>query len=426
MRPKGVGIMVMLALMLLAPAGVQAARAGHRPRRRPPVTVWSAGSWCWFADPRAVRVVGAHDQVFAGWIGWRGQVTVGAYDASLGMIRSRVIGHLPADDHGSPSILVEPDKRLTVFWSGHNGARMYYRSSVGPEEIGAWGPLRTIRSGLSGPIGFTYPNPQRLRGEQDRTYLFWRGADWSADYATRRPDGRWSRARKLIVQPGQRPYVKVDSDGENTIAFAFTNGHPRERTTSIYYAAYRLGSLRRASGRRITRLARAPITPSQADLVYDGNARHTSGWVWDVALDARRRPVIAYATFPSVHNHAYWYARWNGRRWVSHFLTFAGPSISPGTIEQQYSGGMALDHSDPSVVYLSRKVAGRFQIERWSTHNGGYSWLRRTVVRDGADDLRPVVPRGPSRGGVRLMWLQGYYGSYTTYRTWVAFLTRRR
>lgn len=412
----------MLGLVLVSSVWAHRAGASHKPRHRPRIVIWSHGSWCWFGDPRAVRVVGAHDQVFVGWLGWGGQVTVGAYDASLGVIRSRVIGYLAADDHGSPSIFVEPDKRLTVFWSAHNGSRMYYRSSIHPEDIGAWGPRRTIRSGLPGRDGFTYPNPQLLRAEHNRTYLFWRGADWSADYATRRVGGRWSRARKLIVEPGQRPYVKVDSDGKDTIAFAFSNGHPRERTTSIYYAAYRHGSLWHASGRRITSLARAPITPGQADLVYNGNASNTSGWAWDVALDARRRPVITYATFRSTHNHAYWYARWDGSRWVSHFLTFAGPSISPGTIEQQYSGGIALEHSDPSVLYLSRKVAGHFQIERWNTHNGGYSWSRRTIVRDGADDLRPVVPRGPTKGGIQLLWLQGYYGSYTRYRTSVAFL----
>ena len=358
----------------------------------------------------------------SGWLGWGGEVTVGAYDASFGVIRSRVIGHLAADDHGSPSIFVEPDKRLTVFWSAHNGSRMYYRSSIHPEDIGAWGPLRTIRSGLSGPKGFTYPNPQLLRAEQNRTYLFWRGADWGADYATRRVDGRWRRARQADRRT--RPATLRESRFRR-------QGHDRLRLYQRASArAHHEHLLRRLPARvALARLGKADHQPrsgsdhpGQADLVYDGNASKISGWVWDVALDARGRPVITYATFPSTRNHAYWYARWDGRRWVSHFLSFAGPSISPGTIEQQYSGGITLDHSDPSVLYLSRKVAGHFQIERWSTPNGGFSWSRRTVVRDGADDIRPVVPRGPTGGGIRLLWLQGYYGSYTSYRTSVAFL----
>ncbi|MEA2161468.1 MAG: hypothetical protein QOD66_3848 [Solirubrobacteraceae bacterium] len=414
-----------LGLLLLALAWANPSLSGGQPAPRPRIEVWSGGSWCWFAGPRAVRIRegrGTPDKVFAGWIGWGGQVTIGAYDAASGVSTARVVGHLTADDHGSPAILVEPDHRLTVFWSGHNGSEMYYRSTITPADIAAWGPVLHLPSGLTGGRGFTYPNPQRLSGEDNRTYLFFRGADWSADYATRARDGRWSRTRRLVVQPGQRPYMKVGSNGVDTIAFAFTNGHPRELTTSIYYAAYRHGWLRHASGRRITGLARAPIRPRQADLVYDGRARRISSWIWDVALDRRRRPVIAYATFPSSRNHAYWYARWNGRRWASHFLAYAGPSISPGTIEQQYSGGMALDAADPSVVYLSRKVDGRFQIERWSTPNGGYRWHHSIVVRDGVDDMRPVVPDGPGGDGIRLLWLQGRYGSFTSYRTSIAFL----
>jgi hypothetical protein len=411
----------MLGLLLLAPVWASASGSRHQSTGRTRIEVWARGSWCWFGDPRAVHVIGTHDRVFAGWIGWGGQVTVGAYDAALRSIRSVVIGDMGADDHGSPAILVEPDKQLTVFWSGHDGAQMHYRTTIKPEDISAWGPVRDVPTGLSGSLGFTYPNPQRLAAEANRTYLFFRGPDWSADYATRDLYNRWSTARRLIVQPGQRPYLKVESDGKGTIGFAFTDGHPRDLRTSIYYAAYRHGWLWHASGRPIAPLAAAPIRPRQADLVFDGTAHRISSWVWDLALDRRRRPVIAYATFPSARNHDYWYARWNGRQWVSHFLAYAGPSISPGTIEKQYSGGMALDHSNPSVVYLSRKVAGHFEIERWSTPNGGYRWYRRTVVRDGSDDLRPVVPRGPS-GGIRLLWLQGHYGSYTRYRTSVAFL----
>jgi hypothetical protein len=69
-------------------------------------------------------------------------------------------------------------------------------------------------------------------------------------------------------------------------------------------------------------------------------------------------------------------------------------------------------------------VGAHFQIERSSTPNGGYTWHRAVVVRDGHDALRPVVPEGATGGAIRLLWLQGYYGSYTSYRTSVAFLRR--
>ena len=150
--------------------------------------------------------------------------------------------------------------------------------------------------------------------------------------------------------------MKLASNGTNTIALAFTNGHPRNTVTNIYYAAYRDGSLWTAGGRRIASIDDGPISPQRADLVYDADKTGIRSWVWDVALDSAGRPVIVYATFPSPSRHVYWYATWTGRRWISHRMTVGGPTISPQTIEKQYSGGLALDHADPSIVYLSRKV----------------------------------------------------------------------
>lgn len=421
--------------MVAAPAWAHSVASRHRAQDRSAraqarqagysrIVIWSPGAWSWFADPRAVWITGRYDETFVGWIDWSGNVMVGAYDPRFGVVRARAIGRLFHDDHGSPALFAEPDKRLTVFWAAHNGSAMYYRSTLRPEDISAWGPIGRVPSRLAGSKGFTYPNPVLLPGEGNKLYLFWRGSDWSQDYATRTLDGHWSASQRLVAAPGQRPYVKVDSNRSGTIALAFTNGHPRETKTSIYYAAYRHGSLWTAGGRLITRLGNGSIAPSHADRVYDAGATGVSAWVWDVAVDSHQRPVIVYATFPSVQDHAYWYARWNGQRWVSHFMTFAGPTISPGTIEEQYSGGIALDHGNASVVYLSRKVRGWFEIERWTTPNGGYTWRRATVVRTvGSDNFRPVVPRGDAGGQMGLVWLHGHYGSYTTYRTSIALLS---
>ncbi len=389
----------------------------------PRVGSFGRGAWSWFGDPRAVAVSGQNGKTFVGWIDWSGRVIVGAYDPSFGVLRKKRVGWLFHDDHGSPSILVEPDHRLTVFWSGHNGTEMFYRSTLRPEDITAWGPLREVPARLAGRFGYTYPQPVRLPAEHNKLYLFWRGADWGADYATRTPNGRWGAAHRLIVSPGQRPYLKVDSDRAGTIALAFTTGHPRDVLTSIYYAAYRRGWLWTAGGRRIERLGSGTLSPGRADLVYDAAASNIPAWVWDTALDSHHRPVIVYATFPSISNHAYWYARWDGHRWVSHFLTNAGPSISPTSIEYQYSGGIALDHGNPSIVYLSRHAGNGWEIERWTTADGGYAWRHRVVVpSDGTDNVRPVVPRGSRGGPISLLWMRGDYRTYSSYRTTIAYL----
>jgi BNR repeat-containing family member len=389
------------------------------PRR---IGSFGRGAWSWFQDPRAVHVGGTDGPTFVGWIAWNGAITVGDYDPVRGLVRTHVLGHWIHDDHASPAILVEPDGRLTVFWSGHNGHTMDFRTSQRPEDISAWGPVQHLHARLAGDLGFTYPNPVLLPAENDKLYLFWRGASWSTDYVTRTVSGRWSKPDQLIAVPGERPYVKVASNGSDEIAFAFTNAHPRNTITSIYYAVYRHGSLWTAGGRWIARIGKGPIAPSQADLVYNGPRARVPSWVWDVALAHDGDPVIVYATFPSVSDAVYWYAVWNDRRWVSHFLTFGGASISPGTIETEYSGGIALDHADPSILYLSKEVGRSFEIQRWITSDGGYRWQHGTVIDTGSDAIRPVVPRGAA-GPIRLLWMSGDYGRYIRYRTSIAFLT---
>src|SRR5450755_3356428 len=104
---------------------------------------------------------------------------------------------------------------------------MYDRTTLEPGDIDSWGPLGQIHQDIPGRDGFTYPNPVLLPSEPDQPYLFFRGADWSFDFARRTPAGQWTRSHVAIRAPGQRPYVKVADDGRDTIALAFTNGHPR-------------------------------------------------------------------------------------------------------------------------------------------------------------------------------------------------------
>jgi BNR repeat-containing family member len=149
------------------------------------IGVWGPGAWSWFADPRAVRIVGQYDQTYVGWIDWQGAIVVGAYDPQFGVRRTTVIGQLYPDDHASPAILAEPDGRLTVFWSAHNGSVMNYRTTLRPEDISEFGPDQVVSSHLPGGLGFTYPNPVLLPAENDKLYICF-GAVLTGSQTTRR------------------------------------------------------------------------------------------------------------------------------------------------------------------------------------------------------------------------------------------------
>lgn len=375
------------------------------------------GAWSWFADPRAV-----HDPVrgrtYVGWVNRDGDVKVAAYDHALfNRVTADLRPRLESDDHANPAIQVLPDGRLRVFYSAHGGARMYYRTSLAPGDVSAWEPEQTVPGNTSGSRGYTYPNPIRLAAER-RTYLFWRGGNYNPTFATQ-DDGSdtWTTPRNLVFVNGQRPYVKYDIGGEDTIHFAFTNAHPREAgDVNIYYAAYRGGAIVRADGTQVGTLA-APITPQVADLVYDGTE---NAWIHDVAQDSEGHPVIVFARFPTPDDHRYMYARWTGTEWAVREITPAGGSISDDGREAQYSAGITLDHEDPSVVQLSRRVGAAYEVETWRTPDGGATWERRAVTAGSTvKNVRPVTPRGMTAFGADLsvVWMHGIYTSYLDYQT---------
>jgi hypothetical protein len=378
----------------------------------------ASGGWTWFTDPRAVYHQGVHRRTYAGWVAQDGSIQIGSYDHDTGR---RVIVTLKArlqiDDHDNPSILVRPDGRLMVFWSTHAGPTMWYRRSLHPEDITSWEPERVLPTNTPGTLGYTYSNPMQLSAEANRIYLFWRGGNFNPSMSTSADGNSWSPARTVIYNAAQRPYVKYASNGRDTIAMAFTEGHPRTLRTSIYYAAYRAGALRRADGSVIASMSNLPIAPTSGQKVYD-QATSGKAWVHDVALDAAGRPVIVYAVFPTDADHRYRYARWDGTRWVDRELVRAGRSMSVDPTEPNYSGGISLDHEDPSIVYLSRQVNGVFEVEVWTTRDGGATWSARPLTAPSTrGNYRPISPRGQTTDDMDIVWMHGAYPSYSRFAT---------
>ncbi len=380
-----------------------------------------SGAWCWFGDPRALYHQGAHRRTYVGWVDTAGDIQVASYDHDSGVrVVATIKERFQVDDHASPSLLVLPDGHLLVFWSAHSGPAMFYRRSSRPEDISSWDPEQQLPTNTPGPWGYTYPNPVQLSAEANRIWLFWRGGNFNPTFSTS-DDGAttWTPARTLISVPDQRPYVKVASNGTDTIHFAFTQGHPRNLQTNIYYARYRAGSFYRANGALIKTVSGLPFTPAQADKVYD-SAKHggVKAWIHDVAFDQAGRPIVVFATFPSKSDHRYHYARWTGSAWADHEFATAGGSMSGDPVEPNYSGGVTLDHANPARVYVSRQINGHFEIQVHRTTDGGHTWIRRVVTSSsGRGNYRPLNPRGEPGADLDIVWMRGGYPSYTAYQT---------
>ncbi|CAN5476520.1 hypothetical protein BH20ACT17_BH20ACT17_02700 [soil metagenome] len=371
------------------------------------------GGWSWFGDPRAVYFAGRHRRTYIGWTSRDGEVMIASFDHRSRHIERFVLKRgLSVDDHRSPGLLMRRDGRLTVFYMGPGRKTMLYRRSSNAEDVRSWGPEHSLPTNTRGNRGYTYPNPMYLSAER-RTYLFWRGAQWWPAFSRHTDKGRWTPARTLLRISGQRPYLKFHSDGVKRIHIAYTEGNAGSFVNSIYYLRYQGDAFLRADGTRVVGIRGLPVAPSKGDRVYDARPSGVRAWVWDVAARRDGRPVIVYALFPPGKDCIYMYAEWTGGAWQNHPIVAGG-----GRIGHYYAPGLSLDHENPDVVYLSRKVKGRFVVQRWRTADRGKTWHHRTIPvgEHGGDGLRPITPRG--RATERdVLWMQGRYRGYTDYRT---------
>lgn len=391
----------------------------------------SDGAWCWFSDPRAIFADG---KVYAGWMTSDGSVQVGVWNPAAPdqpAVITTLAHQFERDDHDHPALLALPDGRLATFYAQHDFGDMHFRVTEKPGRIDAWRETRTLGFNPGGGShGVTYANPVLLRDEADAIHLFWRGTTFKPTFAVSRDLGKtWSAPRILIAERGSdeqvRPYVKYWSDDRARIDLVFTDGHPRdEPTNSIYYLRYAGGCFFKADGTLVGTMDELPFDPAQCDRVYDGSTGGRA-WVWSIAADAEGNPVIVYTRHPTEDDHRYHYARWTGERWLDVQIVPAGkwfPETPPGTVEREphYSGGAALDPQRPETVYTSRPIGGVFEIERWSTSDGGRTWRSEALTQGSrANNVRPIVVRGTPPGSSIVMWMRntGGYVHYTDYRS---------
>ncbi|MBT3606593.1 MAG: hypothetical protein HN521_26270, partial [Candidatus Latescibacteria bacterium] len=252
---------------------------------------------------------------------------------------------------------------------------------------------------------------------------------WKPTFATSKDGITWSESHILVQEEGReasniRPYLKAVSDNKSTVHFAFNDGHPRnEATNSVYYIKYEQGKFYRADGTQIGDMDNLPIAHSESDVVYDAKETNARAWIWDLALNDTGSPVLVYTTIPDITEHHYNYAVHTANGWQNHHISPGGkwfPQTPEGEKEREteYSGGISINHADPSTVYLARPVNDVFEIERWQTPDNGATWTSQTITQNSDKlNVRPVIPRNYPADKIGVLWMHGTYIHYTHYHT---------
>lgn len=389
------------------------------------------GAWCWFSDPRAIYV---DDKMFGGFVDKEGSIWAFCYDPSTCQSKQyKLFNKLDYDDHANPSIMALSDQRLVLFFSAHGGTKnspIYYAVSKYPSDISSWEEVQEINPEMEGSLGVCYTNPVMLSDENNRVYLFFRGRDFKPTCIYTDDLKTWSQPINLVRNDpgygqGGRPYTKITTNHKDKIFFAFTDAHPRDRATnSIYFMMYKNGKICKADGTVVSETL-GSIIPSQVDKVYDATRTFDKALIWDIAFDESEKPILVYARFSDRDNkHSYWYARWNGIKWENHKITDAGQWFQrteyvkeKPEYECNYSGGVYLDHENPNILYTSRPINDRFEIEKWTFTGGKQKWITEAITyQSEKDNVRPFVVRNHRGSQPSVLWMYNYkYPGFKAY-----------
>lgn len=406
------------------------------PQKGIPVnTVTEEGAWCWFADPRAIYYEnenGSIKSTYIGYIDVHGNIKAMQIDHLMNDVHEVLIrSWFQPDDHDNPTFLVLPDERVMVFYSRHTDEPcFYYRISKKPGDITTMGKEMRLETAHN----TTYPSPFVLSDDPDHIYLCWRGIGWHPTIARlTMPDKEdrvhfdWGPHQILQSQQGGRgvrPYAKYMSNGKGRIYLAYTTTHPDNQSVNYIYFNYidiNTRELKDIKGRPLATVGSGMLHNVEAtsdyknsfpDAVVDDSPYRN--WLWEISVDDEQKPVIAMVRISDdKDSHDYYHAKWTGEKWQKTFLSNAGGHFhqTPG-LEKCYSGGMAIDKADPSVVYGSVPVEGKYghvyELKKFTVNNGRLAAEEQLTFDSPKNNIRPFVIS--NQGGFpQMAWMQGDY-----------------
>ena len=412
-----------------------------------PQILTNDGAWCWFSDPRAIYTNKKNGQIITGWVTKSGDIVSASLDLKTGKtIQKKLYSKLEIDDHDNPAFLELANHEILTQYTWHgggkNGMGVIQHITSNPFDINSFTDSTIFRPQTPELLQkfvretYTYANPFRLESENNKIYSFGRWIGFKPNFITSTDNGKtWSDPVVVItsekLDTNNRPYVKYYSDGKSKIHLVFTDGHPNsEPLNSVYYCYYEKGAFWRADGSKIANVDQLPFQPSDATVVYEATPATGKAWIFDIVIDSKGRPVIAYTRYPTNLQHQYYYAVYDGKKWNDHLLIDSGkwfPQTAEGATEreQNYSGGVTIDPLNPSIVYFSHEINDVFELSKGETNDLGKTWKITPVTRNSKlDNVRPVIPRYKKKSNENvLLWMENRkYIYYTEFDTTIKYL----
>ncbi|MFT3752969.1 MAG: BNR-4 repeat-containing protein [Paludibacter sp.] len=390
------------------------------------------GAWCWFADSRALHYENKNGTINSSYIGYidvHGNIKATQHDFLTGKNNEVLIrSYFQPDDHDNPTFLVLPDERIMIFYSRHTDeACFYYRVSKKPGDITSLGSeIKLVTANNT-----TYPFPFILSDDPTHIYLCWRGINWhptiakmSIPDAQDKADFTWG-PYQMVQSTGARPYCKYTSNGKDKLYLTYTTGHPdNEYPNYVYYNYVDINTLqlKDITGTVLSTIAngvhnvnKTTYQATYPNAVVDAPADQRD-WVWQTAIDKDGLPVVAMVQISNDKNtHNYYYAKWTGTIWRKTFLANGGGKFhQTAGLELCYSGGMAIDDSNPNIVYCSVPVNGAsgsiYEIIKYTIGGDGtIASTEQITANSTLNNVRPYIVTNSGNSPLRLVWMHGNY-----------------
>jgi len=335
------------------------------------------------------------------------------YDHARGSFaRPVVLGSNPdGDAHRNPTLLVDAEGFLHVFFGAHSDPTQVVRST-GPYSIADWERRATIDDPRT-----SYPQPWELRpGEIFVSYrhtppgwCFRRTTDGAASWGPRQTLIEFAeRAIYAVSVAATGPWPRAVH-----IAWSRLSGgtdeevrtkHVWARRYNVYYAWSDDGG--QTWRRRDGSAYELPIREETAEKVYDCGQHGV--WLKDIQLDPHGRPGILFLDADvATYRSAWKVARPEADGWGVHDVAVSDHMYD--------AGGLVILAEDDWRVYApttpSQPQEDGGEIDEWRSADGGRTWRRTAQLTSGSryshNQVRVVHNHQAGRGDFRVLWSYG-------------------
>ncbi len=396
------------------------------------VRINGLGTWHAQPQPTAIR---EGNKTFFGSTDENGNIILSSYDHAEREWKHTIVdSDRGADDHIQPAILVRDDGRILAAWSKRRSDRNDIRWAISenPHDISEFGEINAFHAGNRGD----YPKLVEWNGE---IRVYYRAAGFDVwDYRVSSDGGAtWGNAKPWLdfsaydqpISP-HRVYSHLYREGDQ---LHFVIGGYRSEDKTVRHAYLEDGQYFDSHGNPVGADGE-PITAwDDMTRVWRGTLDHwtDSPNVTDLVV----KDGVPYISFEEMKRvgrgggsgdfRARWATYRDGEWFVSDEIVPMGGEIPesapvPGLY---HKGAVTFDHSDPYTVFVGVEVdhdKRAYQIQEWTTKDGGQSWEKVWGSNDGevkgyephAKRGQALSPRNHDGEELRVLWWAGRHDRF--------------